>query len=57
MLLFLEHVINGACTHNIIRMIIKAFITCTILNKEDMAKKLVSFGVEGVVCFKTSTLI
>jgi hypothetical protein len=57
MLLFLEHVINGACTHNIIRMIIKAFITCTILYKEDMAKKLVSFGVEGVVCFKTSTLI
>jgi hypothetical protein len=56
-LLFLEHVIDGACTHNIIRLIIKTFITCITLNKENMAKKLVSFGVEGVVCFKTFTLM
>jgi hypothetical protein len=42
-LLFLEHVIDGACTYDIIKLIIKAFITCTTLNKEDMAKRLLSF--------------
>jgi hypothetical protein len=47
----LELVVDCVGGENITNLITKTLITRNVLNKEEMMRKLVSFGVDGVAMF------
>ncbi len=51
-MLFLERVLDGANSNNMIQPIIEALTIRGALNKKYMTKKLVSFGVDKVNIFQ-----